>query len=223
MFDETGPRSRREVIARFDELAEQMLERWQQRTPTPESADWMDQIATAVRIENQAVAAQLAAIGGLFRYRLSQCSETEDWAVDTMDAVAAEVAAGLRISQGLATDRVHYARAMRERLPKTAEVFTAGDIDYRAFTTIVSRTDLIVDPDALARVDAAGSGQRGALAVADAGPTGGQGRCDRGPRGRRRGAPAQRTPRGARDLDRRRRRRDLPDHAAACSPSTPTP
>ena len=133
---------------------QQMLERWQQRTETAESADFMEQITTAVRIENQAVAAQFAAIGGLFRYRLSQCSETEDWAVDTMAAVAAEVAAGLRISQGLATDRVGYARAMHERLPKTAAVFTAGDIDYRAFSTIVSRTDLIVDADALARVDA---------------------------------------------------------------------
>ncbi len=29
----------------------------------------------------------------------------------------------------------------------------AGDIDYRAFSTIVSRTELIVEPDALARVD----------------------------------------------------------------------
>jgi Domain of unknown function (DUF222) len=38
--------------------------------------------------------------------------------------------------------------------PKTAEVFMAGDIDYRAFSTIVSRTELIVEPDALARVDA---------------------------------------------------------------------
>ena len=155
MFDESGPRSRREVIARFDRWAAHIDERWHQRTPTRESADWMDQISTAVRIENQAVAAQLAAIGGLFRYRLSQCStETEDWAIDTMAAVAAEVAAGLRISQGSATDKVHYARAMAERLSKTAEVFSAGDIDYRTFSTIVSRTDLIVDADALARVDA---------------------------------------------------------------------
>ena len=138
-----------EAKARLGEL----FEFWQQRKPTPESAGWMEQIGAAVRIENQAVAAQLAAIGGLFRYRLSQCSETEDWAVDTMAAVAAEVAAGLRISQGLATDRVHDARAMRERLPQTAEVFLAGDLDYRAFATIVSRTELIVEPEALARVD----------------------------------------------------------------------
>ncbi len=73
--------------------------------------------------------------------------------MDTTAAVAAEVAARLRISQGLATDKVHDARAMRERLPQTAEVFLAGDIDYRAFGTIVSRTELIVEPDALARVD----------------------------------------------------------------------
>ena len=132
MFDESGPRSRREVIARFDALAQQMVERWQQRTPTAESADWMGQISTAVRIENQVVAAQLCAIGGLFRYRLGQSSsETEDWAIDTMAAVAAEVAAGLRISQGLATDKVHYARVMAERLPQTAAVFAAGDIGFQ--------------------------------------------------------------------------------------------
>ena len=70
-----------------------------------------------------------------------------------MAAVAAEVAAGLRISQGLATDKVHYARVMAERLPQTAAVFAAGDIGFQAFSTIVSRTDLVVDSEALARVD----------------------------------------------------------------------
>ncbi|KAA1234783.1 DUF222 domain-containing protein, partial [Mycobacterium simiae] len=82
-------------------------------------------------------AAQLAAMGELFAYRLSRCSETEDWAIDTMEAVAAEVAAALRISQGLAASRLRYARAMREQLPQVAQLFVAGDIDYRAFQTIV--------------------------------------------------------------------------------------
>jgi Domain of unknown function (DUF222) len=154
MFDKVGPGSQREVFARFDVWAQQIDERRAQKTSTPESVECLEEMATAVRIENQAVAAQLAAAGRLFRHRLSQSSvEAEDWAVDTMAAVAAEVAARLRISQGLALDRVHYARVMRERLPKTAEVFAAGDIGYRAFSTIVSRTDLIVDKDALARVD----------------------------------------------------------------------
>jgi hypothetical protein len=71
-----------------------------------------------------------------------------------MEAVAAEVAAALRIGQGLAASRLRYARAMRERLPKVGEVFRAGDIDYRLFATMVYRTDLITDEQVLAAVDA---------------------------------------------------------------------
>jgi hypothetical protein len=146
MFDEAR---RAEVIARFDELYERC-----HPSVTAESAGLVDSIGAMSRVENRAAAAQLAAIGELFGYRLSRCSETEDWAIDTMEAVAAEVAAALRISQGLAASRVRYARAMRERLPRVGEVFRAGDIDYRAFQTIVFRTDLITDPDVLAAVDA---------------------------------------------------------------------
>ncbi|MDT5346838.1 MAG: hypothetical protein QOH91_125 [Mycobacterium sp.] len=73
--------------------------------------------------------------------------------MDTEAAVAAEVAAGLRISQPQAASRVRYARALRERLPAVGEVFESGDIDYRAFQTIVYRTDLITDTEVLARVD----------------------------------------------------------------------
>jgi hypothetical protein len=94
------------------------------------------------------------AIGELFGYRLSRCSDTEQWAADTEEAVTAEVAAALRISQALAGSRLRYARAMREQVPKVAEVFKSGDIDYRTFQTIVYRTDLITDPDVLAVVDA---------------------------------------------------------------------
>lgn len=96
----------------------------------------------------------LSAVGQLFGYRLSRCSETQDWAIDTEEAVAAEVAAALRISQGLAASQLRYARAMRERLPKVGAVFAAGDIDYRMFQTMVYRTDLIGDPDVLGAVDA---------------------------------------------------------------------
>src|SRR5271157_4961107 len=138
-----------EVIARFDELVERHYP-----SKTTESAALVEQICAAWRGENRAAAEQLAAIGELFSYRLSRCSENEDWAIDTMEEVAAEVAAGLRISQGLAASRVRYARALRERLPGVGEVFKAGDIDYRMFQTLVFRTDLIVDPEVLAAVDA---------------------------------------------------------------------
>jgi len=146
MFDEVV---RAGVIARFDELMER-----HHPSATAESAVLVERICSAARAENRAAAAQLVAIGELFVYRLSRCSETEDWAIDTMEAVAAEVGAALRISQGLAASRVRYARTMRERLPTVAEIFKAGDIDYRMFQTIVYRTDLITDPDVLAAVDA---------------------------------------------------------------------
>jgi len=52
----------------------------------------VERICAATRAENRAAAAQLVAVG-IVRYRLSRCSETEDWAIDTMEAVAAEVGA----------------------------------------------------------------------------------------------------------------------------------
>lgn len=146
MFDDT---QRREVIARFDELFER-----RHPSTTPESGALVDRIGVMTRVENRAAAEQLVAIGELFAYRLSRCSENADWAVDTMEAVAAEVAAALRISQSLAVSRLRYARAMREQLPQVGEVFRAGDIDFRAFQTLVYRTDLITDRDVLVTVDA---------------------------------------------------------------------
>lgn len=138
-----------DVIARFDELIER-----HHPSGTAESAALLERIGVFSRIENRAAAQQLTAIGDLFSYRLSRCSECEEWAVDTEAAVSAEVAAELRISQGLAASRIGYARAMRERLPEVGAVFRAGDLDFRLFATIVYRTDLITDPDVLAAVDA---------------------------------------------------------------------
>ncbi len=146
MFDEAA---RAEVIARFDELVERHYP-----SKTPESAVLVERICGASRAENRAAAAQLVAIHELFRYRLSRCAETEDWAIDTMEAVAAEIAAALRIGTGLAASRLRDARVLGERLPRVGEVFVAGDIDYRLFTTIAYRTDLIVDEKVLASVDA---------------------------------------------------------------------
>ncbi|OBH51572.1 HNH endonuclease signature motif containing protein [Mycobacterium sp. E2479] len=149
MFENSGYQSPPEVIARFDELFERHYP-----SRTRAAAELLGRIGASSRAENRAAAAQLAAIGELFGYRLSRCSETESWAVDTEAAVSAEVAAELRISQGLGASKVRYARAMRERLPRVGEVFKAGDIDFRMFATVVYRTDLITDPQVLAVVDA---------------------------------------------------------------------
>ena len=143
MFDQQA-----EVIARFDELFERRYP-----STTPESVALVEGICASWRAQNRAAAAVLRAVGRLFGYRLSRCSETQDWAIDTEEAVAAEVGAALRISQGLAASQLRYARAMGERLPKVGAVFAAGDIDYRMFQTMVYRTDLITDPDVLGVVD----------------------------------------------------------------------
>ena len=85
---------------------------------------------------------------------LKESGECADFAVDTYEAVAAEVAAALRVSPAMGSSYLRYALAMRERLPQVGKAFEAGDIDYRLFQTIVFRTCLITDTSTLASVDA---------------------------------------------------------------------
>lgn len=121
---------------------------------TAQSRALIDQMSAAGRAEARAAAGRLDAIGELFELRRAERGEHEDWAVDTWAAVGAEVAAALRVGLGTAGSFMHYALAMRQRLPQAAAVFRAGDIDYRLFQTLVYRTDLITDPTVLAGVDA---------------------------------------------------------------------
>ena len=79
--------------------------------------------------------------------------EREQWCLDNWDAVAASVAAAQNVSLGVAAHQLLIADALRQRLPRVAEVFAAGAISYRMVAAVVSRTRLIHDPDALAKVD----------------------------------------------------------------------
>ncbi|OBI22077.1 HNH endonuclease signature motif containing protein [Mycobacterium sp. E2497] len=121
---------------------------------TPESAALLARVRDAGRAEARAAAERLAAVGDLLVLRCRDSGERPDWAADAWDAVAAQVGAALGCSLAMAHSYLHYAMAMRERLPEVGKAFQAGDIDYRAFQTIVYRTDLITDPDGMARVDA---------------------------------------------------------------------
>lgn len=114
----------------------------------------VDRIDSSARAENRAAAAGLMSMYHLYRLRLRENGDCDDWAVDTIDQVAAEVAAALRISQGLAASRVGDAIAMGRRLPQLGRVFLAGEIDYLMFAMLVSRTELITDADRIAAVDA---------------------------------------------------------------------
>jgi hypothetical protein len=121
---------------------------------TDRSRALMERMCAARRVEAAAAADRLDAIGELFELRRAERGEQQDWAVDTWAAVGAEVAAALRISLAMAGSHMRYALAMRERLPRVAAVFRAGEIDYDLFATMVYRTDLITDSAALARLDA---------------------------------------------------------------------
>ena len=135
-------------------MIECMFESWYASRATPESAALLDQIGEAGRSEARAAARRLVAIGELFVLRLRDSGEQADWAVDTWEAVAAQVAAALQCSIAMGSSYLRYAMALRDRLPEVGKAFLAGDIDYRAFQTVVFRTDLITDPDTLTRVDA---------------------------------------------------------------------
>src|SRR5271165_4461128 len=111
-------------------------------------------LCAAARAESQAAGQRLAAIGELDLLWLRRFGERETWCTDSQDAITAEVAAALGITQARAASYLDYARAMRLRLPRVGALLVAGDIDYRMFQTIVYRTDLITDPGVMADVDA---------------------------------------------------------------------
>ncbi|MCI4676876.1 HNH endonuclease signature motif containing protein [Candidatus Mycolicibacterium alkanivorans] len=117
-------------------------------------AELLTRMGHAARSEAMAAANKLDAIGELYALRLTQHGEREQWAIDTDDAVAAEVAAALRTSVAMGRSNLRYARAMREQLPLVADTFRAGDIDFRLFRVIVYRTELVTDETARAAVDA---------------------------------------------------------------------
>jgi hypothetical protein len=143
-----------------------------------------DQLATAAagvfgagavgawaRVENAACAQRLAAIADVLAARMSadDSAEREQWCLDNWDAVAAEIAAVHHVSLGVAAHQLMLAKALRDRLPRVAEVFATGQLSYRLVNAIVFRTALIRDREARARVDAelaAAAVQWGALSAA---------------------------------------------------------
>jgi Domain of unknown function (DUF222) len=81
--------------------------------------------------------------------------ERVSWAIDGYANVVAEVSAALNIFRRRASARLNYAIDLRERLPKVAEVFAAGDIDFWMMAALVTRSENVEDSERLARLDAA--------------------------------------------------------------------
>lgn len=112
-------------------------------------------IAAASREQNAACGREMAAIGELYARRAAEQGDREQWAIDGHANMVAEIAAALNISRGRASGRLRYAIELRERLPKVAAVFAAGEIDFRMMAALVVRGENVEDPDRLIRLDAA--------------------------------------------------------------------
>ena len=110
-------------------------------------------VAGWARAEAAASARRLAAIAELVRRRADGPTDHAQWSCDNWDSVAAEVAAAQSISHGMASRQMYFAVALRDRLPRVAELFADGTISTRLAETIVWHTDLIKDAETLQLVD----------------------------------------------------------------------
>jgi hypothetical protein len=123
---------------------------------TADDAAVVDAIRGWTRVEDAACARKLAAIAELFCRRTGQdAGEREHWWLDPVSAIAAELGAAQGTTQGLALAQTHCGVALRDRLPKIAALFAAGEISHLLVRAIVWRTGLIMDPEAMDHVDTA--------------------------------------------------------------------
>jgi DNA invertase Pin-like site-specific DNA recombinase len=108
------------------------------------------------RVENAACARRLAVMADMLEAAWAEdgSAEREQWCLDNWDAVAAQIGAAQNVSAGAASHQLLVAQALRERLPRVAEVFATGAITYRMVNAVVARTKLIQDREAMAKVDA---------------------------------------------------------------------
>jgi Domain of unknown function (DUF222) len=104
-------------------------------------------------IEAAASARRLAAIAELVRRRADGPTDCAQWSCDNWDSMAAEVAAALHVSHGMASGQMYLSVALRDRLPNVAALLADGTISARLVAAIVWRTDLIKDEAALALTD----------------------------------------------------------------------
>jgi hypothetical protein len=116
----------------------------------------VDAVGGWARVEAAAASRKQAALAEMFARRTGlDADERELWWVDPEAAVTAELAAALNVSRGMALHQTHRGVALRDRLPKVAELFAAGQITDMLVRAIVWGTYLINDPEIMAKVDAA--------------------------------------------------------------------
>jgi hypothetical protein len=118
-------------------------------------AGLVDVMRDATRLESAAAARKFAAVAELYHRRLAEqdAEDREDWCVDGWEQVAVEVAAAQGISRGRAAGQLRYALVLAERFPQLGALFAAGDVDFRVVAAVAFRCELMMDDDAVARMD----------------------------------------------------------------------
>jgi uncharacterized protein DUF222 len=103
----------------------------------------VDAAGALARGENALCARKLAVMAELFARRTGLPGDARDqWWLDPQAAVAAELAAAVNVSHGLAVHQTHRGVALRDRLPRVAQLFAAGVV-----------SDLVGAPSCGARID----------------------------------------------------------------------
>ena len=114
----------------------------------------LNAMCDAQRDERAGAARKMIAAGRFFLQRRAELGGAhDDWCVDDWDVIAAEVAAELGISRGRASRLMHYGQVLIEYLPKLADLFKAGLIDFRLIRIVEFRTGLLTDAQAIAAID----------------------------------------------------------------------
>lgn len=121
-----------------------------------DDAGLIDAVVGTSKLDSMVLAKRFVAIGELWDRRQRQADpEVETFALDTFDRFAAELSAAMGITPDRAGTLIRTAEALHNRLPNVRAAFERAELDYWLVSAIVNRTELIDEPDRLARVDAA--------------------------------------------------------------------
>lgn len=113
-------------------------------------------IAATHRQESVLIAERLAAVAALLRKREATMGRSVSQGFGVIagfEQTAAEVAAAMNLSPMAAGFLVSDAAALDTRLPRVAALLAEGRTDWRTVRLILSRTDLVLDDELIAKVD----------------------------------------------------------------------
>jgi hypothetical protein len=121
-----------------------------------DAAALIDALRATTRAEAVAAAQRWAVIAAIVAHH---CDDEDDAtahaAIDGWEYATADVSAACGLSKQAAAGQMRIAIALRDRLPKVADLLAAGEISAKIAAAITWRTRLVIHDEPLALVDAA--------------------------------------------------------------------